>query len=298
MQPTNSRQPKNQKAFTLIELLVVIAIVGILAGMVVVNMSGATDAAKIAKSKAFSGSVRSSLLMNRVSEWKFDEGSGTSTADTIGTNSGELTNGPVWKTGADCVSGGCLSFDGANDYVNCGNGSGLNLTNDLTIEAWVKPNRLNADNRVFAKFVYMQSGYAMNIFSDGRFYLGTWQASAQQSTISSVGAVTVGSWNHIVVTRSGATARTYRNGANVTAISGTHIDPAISAATATIGWGAGWYFDGLIDEVRVYNAALSASRIREDYVAGLDKLLASGEVTQKEYQENLSKLNSTYATSE
>jgi len=115
-----------KSGFTLIELLVVIAIVGILAGLAVVNMSGATEAARIAKLKVYSNSIRSSLMGDRVSEWRFDDGSGATTSDVVSMNNGILTNFNFdttdgWRSGSSCVSGGCLEFDGANDYVNAGN---------------------------------------------------------------------------------------------------------------------------------------------------------------------------------
>ena len=60
---------------------------------------------------------------------------------------------------------------------------------------------------------------------------------------------------------------------------------------------AGKYY-GSIDEVRIYSAALPSSAIREQYVAGLDKLLAGNQITQKDYQKRIAELNSTYATNE
>jgi hypothetical protein len=58
------------------------------------------------------------------------------------------------------------------------------------------------------------------------------------------------------------------------------------------------YFNGLLDEVRVYSAALTSSAIREDYLAGLDKLLANGQITNQDYQQRISELSSFYATNE
>jgi hypothetical protein len=57
-------------------------------------------------------------------------------------------------------------------------------------------------------------------------------------------------------------------------------------------------FNGTIDEVRVYSAPLAASAIRERYLAGLNKLLAGGKITEGKYQENLLKLDQNYATNE
>jgi len=61
-----------RQAFTLIELLVVIAIIGILSGLIIVSMNGITNSATVAKAQVFSNSLRNALMMNLVSEWKFD----------------------------------------------------------------------------------------------------------------------------------------------------------------------------------------------------------------------------------
>ena len=129
---------KIQKAFTLIELLVVIAIIGILSGLIITTMSGATESARIAKLKVYSNSVRDTLGANLVSEWKFDEGSSITASDTWGTNTGTLKeyggatcafsstlHCPQWQSETNCISGKCLSFDGADDYVECGTGTNL-----------------------------------------------------------------------------------------------------------------------------------------------------------------------------
>jgi prepilin-type N-terminal cleavage/methylation domain-containing protein len=302
MQPTNNRQSKTQKAFTLIELLVVIAIVGILAGMVVVNMSGATESARAAKGKAFSGSVRSVLLMNRVSEWKFDEGLGTNAADTVGANNGILFSAlsPTWKSGADCVSGSCLSFDGVDDYVDCGSGESLKPTASLTLEVWVKP---GAAQMQYAEIVSTHAfGYALeqddvsnNLFHLSYYNGGTWQGNNIRTQL------TTGQWQHLVVQKEGTAIRHFLNGtksAEGAVLGNISYTAGVKLMIGRWASGGGRYFNGLIDEVRLYNAALPASRIREDYLAGLDKLLANGQITDQYYRQEMSKLNSTYATSE
>ena len=54
----------------------------------------------------------------------------------------------------------------------------------------------------------------------------------------------------------------------------------------------------MIDDIRIYNVSLTASAVREQYAAGLDKLLASGQITNQDYQQRLADLDSTYATKE
>jgi prepilin-type N-terminal cleavage/methylation domain-containing protein len=137
MSLTNDR--RSNVGFTLIELLVVIAIVGILAGLAVVNMSGATEGARIAKLKVYSSSIRSSLLSSAVSEWTLDEGGGTSVQDTWGGNAGTLISSPTWKFGGDCVSGSCLDFNGSTNYVRVPYSNNLNITGPITMEAWIYP---------------------------------------------------------------------------------------------------------------------------------------------------------------
>ena len=241
----------------------------------------------------FNGSIDSVRIYNRalsadevryhynrggpVGYWNFDEGSGTTAYDLT-----ENNNDGTLKSSA-------LDFDGVNDHVDMGNDTSLKITGDITIEAWVKPDSLAADNRVFANFDYMDNGYAMNIYSDGRFYFGSWQAATEQATRSSVGAVTVGNWNHLVVTRSGTVAKTYRNGVDVTTTSGTHIDPLPSTVNAMIGNDdvGSWPFNGSIDEVRVYNTALSAEEIARHYNGDFSQDPTANLVLLQHFQEGM-----------
>ena len=139
-----------KQAFTLIELLVVIAIIGILSGLIVVAMGGMTQKASIAKSQIFSNSLKNSLMLNLVSEWKFDESTTAINGTTIQDSWSSGYNGTlssigdpaVNKVSTDCVSGKCLSFDGVDDYVDLGAYSSLpNLQfgkGSFTIGAWAK----------------------------------------------------------------------------------------------------------------------------------------------------------------
>ena len=80
-----------------------------------------------------------------VSHWKFDEDSGTTAYDSIGTNDGTLKNGPVWTMGKVA---GALSFDGSNDYVEVPHTAELDITDDLSVEFWFNTDTIDRDGLV------------------------------------------------------------------------------------------------------------------------------------------------------
>jgi len=300
MQPTNNQQPKTQKAFTLIELLVVIAIVGILAGLAVVNMSGATTAAKIAKSKVFANSVNNSLLGNRISEWKFDEVSGSAATDTVGTNNGTLVNSPARRSGSDCVSGGCLEFNGTNNYVSLSSDA-VNLANDFTVSFWINKRDSVYDNDRVLSLIPDSSNNFQIITDDvtqkyGVLFNRGGSAVINQSTYS---VISFDQWVYIVYSVKGSTGIFYKDGVFSPSNGSTNIGSGTTYNNRIGARGDGTsstFFNGSIDEVRVYSAAMTASAVRDQYVAGLDKLLANGQITNEDYQQRLANLNSTYAT--
>ncbi|MFA5249091.1 MAG: LamG-like jellyroll fold domain-containing protein [Candidatus Paceibacterota bacterium] len=279
--------------FTLIELLVVVAIVGILAGMVVVNMTGATDSARMAKSKSFSGSIRSSLLMERSSEWNLDEGSGATATDGVGISNCVLIGSPVWKTGADCVSGSCLQFNGSNTYANCGADPSLTPAS-ITLETWAKPATMPTWMGIISNMstwgtgFSLQMGTAQNIaiMVSGSYLQTTWRPE-------------VNKWYHIVATHDSQTNLNvlYVNGKeerrSTQAISyesdpKTYIGVFYTPSTLV--------FSGTIDEVKIYNKALTSSQIKNSYMAGLDRLLVNKQITPGEYGQKLIGSNPDHET--
>jgi len=70
-----------------------------------------------------------------VAHWKLDEGSGTTAFDTSGNgNDGTFTGGPQWVAG---YYGGALEFDSTDDNIDCGNDDSLNITDEITLSAWI-----------------------------------------------------------------------------------------------------------------------------------------------------------------
>jgi prepilin-type N-terminal cleavage/methylation domain-containing protein len=282
MQPINSRQPKTEKAFTLIELLVVIAIVGILAGLAVVNMSGATEAARIAKLKVYSNSIRSSLMGNRVSEWRFDEGAGTTTADIVGMNNGILTNfnfsaNSNWKTGAECVFDSCLQFDGTDDYVDFGNTVEMNSFTAITVSTWVNVHGGVQYSAFVNKIDSSYKGFALQYVAPAAAGNIRWFGFGNNANLIYTN-ISLDQWHLLTGTWNGTVMRLFVDGVSIDS-KNTVVNSMDSGTNrfkiGELSYGTGYIVNGKIDETRVYNSALTASAIRGQYLAGLDKLLAN-----------------------
>jgi len=270
--------------------------------MVVINMSGATDKARIAKGQNFSSSIQHSMATSLVGDWNFDEGTGTTANDISGmNNNGTLFNSPTWKTNkVDCISGSCLSLDGINDYIDCGNDPSLNIINAVSVEMWLY---LSSDLTAYMRIIdhdgpsqFVITGASTSPFSRIMWRIGAWAPECISNSI-----ISLKSWHHIVATFSDTDdkAKIFIDGnfdkeiANTNKLSATNKNLFIGRYTD-----GGYFFNGTIDGVRIYNSALPASAIRENYIAGMDKLLAGGRITKEDYQKRLADLNSTYAANE
>ena len=123
-----------QKAFTLIELLVVIAIIGVIASIVLVNLSGAREKARIARCLAFSQSIHNAVIIEASGIWAF-EGSAN---DVSGNgNHGVLQGGASYVSDLDPL-GKSLSLDGTGcSEIN--SPKRIPIGDEITIQFWVKP---------------------------------------------------------------------------------------------------------------------------------------------------------------
>ena len=279
--------PSN-RAFTLLELLVVITIIGILSSIVIVSMSGFTDSATIAKGKAYAQQVHALLGANAVGVWNFDEGEGTTAKDLSGYNNhGTLTNfnfdSSGWTTETPTGQGYALRFDGVNDYVNLGNNPILNPKEEITLSAWIKKYSNSSGGIVFRN-----ASYLFNM--DGnRVYFNYYDTGWNNSVLSNSNLF-LNKWHHVVTTYSKNTGKVkiYLDGNKDKEQEVNSNDMHSSNNNNIIGlaW-TNWIFNGLIDEVRIYNTALTSTQIQSLYYAGLDNLLTKGLITQTEYQERL-----------
>ncbi|HYF51877.1 MAG TPA: LamG-like jellyroll fold domain-containing protein, partial [Planctomycetota bacterium] len=192
-----------------------------------------------------------------IAHWKLNEATGTRASDSSGNdNHGTLVNGPVWSPGR--LEGG-LKCDGINDFVESPNKPSLNPAAQLTLSAWVNMAELNATSKaVIAKTSSLGAQYCLVILPKGRL-----RATVANSGVSGVTVLAPGRWYHLAVTYDGVALKLYVNGVldSSVAKSGAMTD---CGANVRVGQGTGTeslYFSGTLDDVRIYNQALTAGEI-------------------------------------
>jgi histone H3/H4 len=196
----------------------------------------------------------------------FDEGSGTIANDESGHGNDGTIYGATWTTG---VSGKALEFDGSNDYVDCGYDSSLDITDAITVEAWVNAKLSTANQVIVDKYKPGVGGYMLDVRSTGNFgFLVIFSDGGDGIARSSM---TTNEWIHLVGVYNGI-GNTYLY------INGNLTDSDYDAGkttlitndkSATIGYPYTRfnYFNGAIDEVAIYNRALSPEEINAHYLA-------------------------------
>jgi hypothetical protein len=194
--------------------------------------------------------------------WNFDEGSGTAAADSSGNgNTGTLTNGPVWTTSGKIH--GALTFTAASSqYVSVPYAAPLEPTTAFTVAAWVNPTSSTAmgiisspDNDGFT------AGYRIDTDASPEIVVNVVTGSGRKSAFNAYHPP-AGQWTHVALVYDGSFLTAYANG-----IAGTPVSapgPVVYGPNhfLPIGHCSGCiYFNGTIDDVRIYNRALSASEL-------------------------------------
>lgn len=182
----------------------------------------------------------------------FNEGSGTAVDDTSANNTDATASSPTWT--ASGRYGSAIVFNGSSTRVR--STSTIALNSAFTLEAWV----LNPSNQSFETVMSLGSDRDVYL-SDGVLNLYTGSANY------TFGTVATNTWQHVAVVSDGSTVRAYVEGSQ----QGSAQNAALGSLTAPLQVGS-WiegssnsdFLSGTLDEVRVYNRALSATEIGTD----------------------------------
>ena len=189
-----------------------------------------------------------SLPENLIDVWRFDEGTGNIATNSIGAHDGEIF-GSKWNFG---VYGDALEFDGVDDVVVVKDYPTFEITENMTFMAWFQP----TDTLTNRAFIVKHDSFYVSFGEQNQLKFGVQPQDVSVESTDNIRS----RWYHFAVTFDGKTMRIYINGQLNSELQN-DVSIAPSEADLVIGQG----FSGSIDEVRIYNKALSEDEIEDAY---------------------------------
>lgn len=208
-----------------------------------------------------------------VAYYSMNEGNGTTAHNSCTNTSGidaSLVSSFIWATSPIQFDQNCLILDGSNDHITVADQSALDITADFTYEAWIKPAGFNWLGGIISKY---QSGASSgNTFRLS--YAGNFRGLSINNYITADNLLTINTWHHVAATRSGNTYAIYIDGISYP-LSGSDMVVTANSDPLRIGVdyldaGSPRYFNGSIDEVRIWNVARSQAQIQANMNKELD----------------------------
>jgi len=202
-----------------------------------------------------------------VSYWPFDGNA----EDAVGNNDGTIAGDTQMVAGK---FGQALGLDGDGDYAEVPDSDSLDITDAITVEAWVTPDETSGYTTTFrtiaAKDVHTSQPYGF-YWDDrnGELELVLNDAADRLTTAYDyVGKI--GTWVHVAATYDKTEIKIYADGVLLGTKAYTPALP-VDDASLWIGWdgdaGSDRYFKGVIDELRIYNRALSEAEINQNFIS-------------------------------
>jgi len=237
--------------------------------------------------------------------WLFDEDEGDIAEDSSGNgNTGTLKNGPRWDDGK---FGSALEFDGGITYIDCGTGPSLDITEELTVVAWVKFEAVDYKNNAGGLFTVAAKGYPDALTPHAGWWFshdnrnngqgfnytcfgnknGGWSGGGNNLNGRNF-QFTKGEWYHMAITVGDSVGKMYVNGTQL-GTDKTFASLVLSdmSKNLTIGGAEGSYvFNGLIDEVAIFNVELDEEQIQYvmnkglEWASGLAAVDSSGKLIE------------------
>ena len=211
------------------------------------------------------------VTSGQVGRWKFDsDTTDTSTGGAV-TDNGTLVGTGSYVTGTNAVVGtAALSLDGTGSYVSVPSSTDVNLTTGCTLSVWVKLASAtdNSYRMLLSKKITYTDTTGYEFFYHPVLHQLLLRSGGNTSYSLSLPLTLDTNWHHLAVTINGSTAVFYLDGAVRTGATGTVANPTSGTQTLTIGRRSGttdYPWNGLLDDVRIYNRALTPSEISSVY---------------------------------
>ncbi len=217
----------------------------------------------------FDGRAPAATAEGTIAIWHFSEGTTASTSDSSTNNNvgtlGDSTAAPTWVEGR---YGKGLYFDGTNDYISVTDSTSLEPTNQYSIAFWMKTGMTATYGFIVSKSSSGSGGGYEVFLNNGRIRFSSCDSAGSCANgyfnITTPSTYNDHNWHHVVATvATGSTAKIYVDGV-LTVQSGTVTQDNIqNSYVLNIGkrGGTGYYFNGILDELAIYNRVLGAEEI-------------------------------------
>jgi len=274
---------QHSAAFSLMELLVVVTIIVILSAMLLPTLQKARGMAKYAR--WFGARQDVTTHPNCIAYYDFEgTGSTLKCQETLGVKNAVRLNGTIYgatrvKGGGRWPGKGALEFDGMDDFVDCGNDRSLNISgNAVTLSVWIKPDDITIASQCIAtkgRLFGDHQNYGLSIYKDDEEHPGWagiyWEINngSRNNLVVDKSYLIEGAWNYLVGTYDCSQQKIYINGvekgsSDVTGDLTTNSD----SFRVGIAGNTNYPLNGTIDEVAIYNRALTPEEINQHYRGG------------------------------
>ncbi|MCD4698921.1 MAG: DNRLRE domain-containing protein, partial [Bacteroidales bacterium] len=198
---------------------------------------------------------------NLVGHWAMEEGSGSNLVDSSSyNNDGTITGSPVWVEGKDGLA---LALDGTNDFATVPYDPSLDITNAITLAAWIRPGKTGTQRIIRKVDGVAGTGYSLFLSSVGYVSVRFNNSNSYRVNTIAFYPTSGTEWMHVAATYDGSKIRTFINGEPDDSLA---VAFTILTNTENLSIGAetegGNKFQGAIDDARIYNKALSIAEIQ------------------------------------
>lgn len=257
---------KGQGATEYLVTLGAILLIGTVSIALLGFFPGLSADAKISQSDAYWNSARPFAILGHympaaaagtADYWTFDENNGTAASDSVGSSSGTIT-GASWVEGK---YGSALNFSSSGQYVFVPSSSGISAGSSISVDAWINPDNLTATYHTILRIGSAPTHWFL-WRNNGNFYWYYYNGTNAKNKYCAY-ALPTGTWTHVAVTQDYSAKRItfFVNGVQL--CTSTYTEDAVPPSNEYAYLGAytssSYYFNGAIDNLRIYSSTLSAS---------------------------------------